>query len=159
MSLRVALWVRVSSQRHSHAGFSLGRGAQSWVIVAKGGSAIFWLGVESKRARNDGSVAAQNWNGFDALNEGVRQGLGFQSHSRPLLENDRWVGGSDTRSALVWRKFYLLTRGVSHDTGNSALATTTLVPAAKSIFVIISEEFEKEVEKNEMVFAELGLIG
>ncbi|XP_059066201.1 uncharacterized protein LOC131857545 [Cryptomeria japonica] len=43
--------------------------------------------------------------------------------------------------------------------GNPTCAATTLVPTAKSTYVILSEEVEKEVEHNEVVFSELGLIG
>lgn len=68
------------------------------------------------------------------------------------------MGGSKRR-ALVQRDYHQPPRGVSHSTGNPALAATTLVPTAKSAFVILSEEVEKEVEHNEVVFSELGLIG
>ncbi|GLJ09397.1 hypothetical protein SUGI_0108570 [Cryptomeria japonica] len=121
--------------------------------MAKGGSFRSRLGVESTR----GSAIARNRD-FEAQDDGVRQGLGFHSHSRPILENARWVGGSD-RSALVQRDYRLPPGGVSHGTGNPTLVATTLVPTTTSISIFLSEEVEKEVKQNEVVFSELGLIG
>ncbi|GLJ23165.1 hypothetical protein SUGI_0437410 [Cryptomeria japonica] len=43
--------------------------------------------------------------------------------------------------------------------GNPTLVAMALVPTAKSTSVFLSEEVEKEVEHNEVVFSELGLIG
>ncbi|GLJ42524.1 hypothetical protein SUGI_0881580 [Cryptomeria japonica] len=146
MLLRVAPWARVSS--------SLPREAQSWASVAKGGRFHSRFRVES----TGGFVVTLNQDRFAARDEGFRQGFGFHSRSWPIPENARWVGGSD-RLALVQRDYRQTSGGVSRSMGNPTLTAMTLVPMAKSASFILSEEVEKEVKHNEVVFSELGLIG
>ncbi|GLJ40429.1 hypothetical protein SUGI_0832820 [Cryptomeria japonica] len=146
MSCRVASWDRVPS--------SPGHVARIWATVAKGGRSQTRPSVESI----GGSAAARNQHRLDAQVDGLRQGFGFQTRSWPIFENDRWEGGSVGRE-LIQRVSRFLPGGVSHGMGKPALTAMTLVPKAKSTSVFLLEEVKKEVEHNEVVFLELGLIG
>ncbi|GLJ04798.1 hypothetical protein SUGI_0003690 [Cryptomeria japonica] len=121
--------------------------------MAKGGRSQTQLGVEETGV----SAAAQNQHHFDAQVDGLHQGFGLQTHSRPISKNDRWEGGCVGRE-LIQRVSRLPSGGVSHGKGKPALVATALVPMTKSTSIFLSEEVEKEVEHNEDVFSELGLI-